>query len=134
MTSLVVSSRRFVIPAFGTRENREWAHSVARLWVPISSLLTHMVYLLPFWSYLAVPKSVCARPPDPDTMLIPLKKQQLRRAAKMQTLSKLVKPFIEKSRPEHDSKSTYLRDMRRTEVPTYVISSGNVKAYIIVNF
>ena len=26
--------------------SRRWAHSIARPWVPISSLLTHMVYLL----------------------------------------------------------------------------------------
>ena len=47
---------------------RGWAHSIAHLWVPISSPLTHMVYLLPFLSYLAGSKRVAARPSDPDTM------------------------------------------------------------------
>ena len=30
---------------------REWANSIASPWVPISSLITHMVYLLPFSHY-----------------------------------------------------------------------------------
>ena len=30
-----------------------WAQSIAHPWVHISSLLTHMIYPLPFWSYLA---------------------------------------------------------------------------------
>ena len=30
----------------GARGGREWAHSIARQWVPIGSPLTHMVYLL----------------------------------------------------------------------------------------
>ena len=34
-----------------------------RPWVPISSPLTQMVYLLPFTSYLAGSKSASARPP-----------------------------------------------------------------------
>ena len=56
---------------FGVRGDvgvRGWAHSIARPWVPISSLLTHIVYLLPSLSHLAGPKSVSARPSDPDTM------------------------------------------------------------------
>ena len=57
-----------------------WAHSVARLCIPNSSPLTHMVYFLPFWSYLAGPKSVSVRPSVPPTRWqIPL---LLRRAAK----------------------------------------------------
>ena len=39
-----------------------WAHSIARPWVPISFPLTHMIYLVPFLSYLAGSKSVSARP------------------------------------------------------------------------
>ena len=38
------------------------------MWVPISSPLTHMVYLLPFYSYLAGSRSVSASPPVHDTM------------------------------------------------------------------
>ena len=45
-----------------------WAHSVARPCNPISSLLTHMVYLWPFLNYLTGSKSVSARPSHPDTM------------------------------------------------------------------
>ena len=53
-----------------------WAHSVSRPCIPISSPLTHMVYLLPFSSYLAGSKSFPARPSvrpsdrpsDPATM------------------------------------------------------------------
>ena len=55
-----------------------WAHSIARSWVTISSLLAHMVYLsLFFWSYLVIfsfelSNTISARPPvqpsDPDTM------------------------------------------------------------------
>ena len=47
----------------GERGGWGWAHSVAHPWVPISSPLTHTVYLLPFLSYLAGSKSVSARPP-----------------------------------------------------------------------
>ena len=60
----------------------EWTHSMARQWVPISndllnsqlsrscisSILIHMVYLLPFLSHLAGSKSFSARSSDPDTM------------------------------------------------------------------
>ena len=53
---------------FVVRGGQGWAHSVARPWVPITSSLTHMVYLVPFLSYLAGSKSVSARPSDPDTM------------------------------------------------------------------
>ena len=38
----------------------ESAHSVAHPCIPISSLLAHMVYLLPFLSYLAGSESVTA--------------------------------------------------------------------------
>ena len=63
---------------------------MARPWVPISSLLTHMVDLLPFWSYLAGSKSVTARPSvrssvrrsDNDTMTNTALEAALRRAAK----------------------------------------------------
>ena len=41
------------------------AHSIARLWVPISSPLTTMFHLLPFSSYLAGSKSVSVRPLRP---------------------------------------------------------------------
>ena len=40
-----------------------WTHSEARLWVPISSPLTHMVYLFPFSSCLTGSKSASVRPP-----------------------------------------------------------------------
>ena len=43
-------------------EGRGWAHSVAHPWVPIISPLTHMVYLIPFFSHLAGSKSVSVRP------------------------------------------------------------------------
>ena len=42
--------------------SRGLAHSIARLCVPISSPLTHMVYILPFLSYLAGSKSGSVRP------------------------------------------------------------------------
>ena len=45
-----------------------WAHSTAHPWVPKSSPLTHMVYLLPSSSYSAGSKSVSTHPPDQDTM------------------------------------------------------------------
>ena len=50
-----------------------WAYSIARPWVPISSPLTHMVYLLLFVGYLAGSKkrfraSEHFRTSDPDTM------------------------------------------------------------------
>ena len=52
-------------PAWGVREDvgvRGWAHSIAPTWVPISSLLTHMAYLLPVLSYLAGSKIVSVHP------------------------------------------------------------------------
>ena len=57
-------------PVWGVRRevDRGWAHSIAHPWVPISSPLTHIVYLVPFLSYLAGSKSVSTRPSDPDTM------------------------------------------------------------------
>ena len=36
---------------------RRCVHSISRPWVPISSILTHIAYLLPFWGYLAGSKS-----------------------------------------------------------------------------
>ena len=54
--------RRFATPRFGVRRGRGWAHSIARLWIPISFLLTHMVYLLPFLSYCVGSKSVSVCP------------------------------------------------------------------------
>ena len=63
-----ICGRRFATPPFGVRRSLGWAHSIARPWVPICPLLTHMVYLLPFLSYLAGPKGVSARTSDPDTM------------------------------------------------------------------
>ena len=69
-----ISKGDFSIPRFGGlggRTGSGWANSIARPWVPIGSPLTHMVYLLPFLSYLACSKSVSAcpsaRPSDPDT-------------------------------------------------------------------
>ena len=52
----------------GGREGREWAHSIARMWVPISSPLTHMDYILRFLRYLVGSKSVSFRLSDPDAM------------------------------------------------------------------
>ena len=56
----------------GGRWGRGWAHLMTRPWVPISSALTQMVYLVPLLSYLVGSKSVSvrpsARPSDPDIM------------------------------------------------------------------
>ena len=49
-------------------EGRGWDKSIAHPWVPISSRVTHMVYLLPFLSYLAGSKSSSAHPSGSDTM------------------------------------------------------------------
>ena len=57
-----------VIRPLEVRGSRGCAHSIARPCVPISFTLTHMVYLLPYLSYLAGSKGVSARPSDPDTM------------------------------------------------------------------
>ena len=54
--------RQFATPRFGVRGDRRWADSVARPLISISSPLTHMIYLLPFLSYSAGPKSVSVRP------------------------------------------------------------------------
>ena len=61
------------------------ARLTARPWVPVSSLSTHMVYLLPFLSNLAGSKGVffSARPPDPDTMTNSALEALLPRAAKI---------------------------------------------------
>ena len=59
------------------------AHSAARHWVSISSPLTHMVYLLPFMSFLTGWKSIFARRPRIRWQLPP-KKLLLCRMAKMQ--------------------------------------------------
>ena len=59
------------LEGYGGHGGRGWAHSIARTWVPVSSPLTHMVYLLPFLilSYLAGSKSVSACCPyDVNTM------------------------------------------------------------------
>ena len=60
---------------------------VIRPWVPISSRLTHMVYLLPLSSYIAGSKSVSARPSASPIrirwQIPPLLKLPLHRAAKM---------------------------------------------------
>ena len=56
-------------PVFGVRGDvGGWAYLTVRPWVPISSQLKHMIYLAPFWSYLAGSKSVSTRPSDQDTM------------------------------------------------------------------
>ena len=60
----------FNSPVWGVRRALGWgkANSTARPWVPISSPLTHMVHLLPFWGYLAgatkafQPARPCIRP------------------------------------------------------------------------
>ena len=65
--------RRFATPRFGVRWGRGLANSISRPWVPISSLLTQMVYILPFLlNYLAGSKKRLrppVRPSDPDTMI-----------------------------------------------------------------
>ena len=66
-----VKGRRFTIELGvfrgGGRGGRGHTHSIARPWVPISFLLTHMVSLLPFLSYLT--GSLYVRPSVlPDTM------------------------------------------------------------------
>ena len=55
---------------FGVRGGRVWIHSIAHSCVPpISSPMTHMVYLLPCLSYKLAPKAfLSARPSDPDMM------------------------------------------------------------------
>ena len=60
----------FLPPLWGLGETwgSGWAYSIARPWVPISSTLTHMVYLLPFSSYIAGSKSVSVSPSDLETM------------------------------------------------------------------
>ena len=42
----------FSTPRFGGLRSQGWTHSIAHPWVPINSPLTHVVYLLPFLSYL----------------------------------------------------------------------------------
>ena len=57
----------------GTCGGREWANLIARPWVPISSPLTCMVYLLPFMSYSACPEAFplpTTAPVDLDTKTI----------------------------------------------------------------
>ena len=66
--------------------SRGWAHSIVRPWVPFCSLLTRNVYLLPFCSYLTGSKSVSAARPTRIRWQIPLKKLQLRQAAKIISL------------------------------------------------
>ena len=52
-------------PSFSDTWGPGWAHSRARPYVifPVSSLLTHTVYLVPFLSYLAGSKSLSGLPP-----------------------------------------------------------------------
>ena len=67
----VISKGDFSTPRFGglgDAGGRGWAHSIAHPLLPISFPLTHMVYLLPLFSYLAGFKGVSVRPSDPDTM------------------------------------------------------------------
>ena len=59
---------RFATSPYGVRGSPGWAYLVARPWVPISSPLTHVVYLLPVSSYLAGSKNISVRPSDPDTI------------------------------------------------------------------
>ena len=49
-----------------------WANSVACRCIPISSPMIHMVYLLPFWCYLAGSNSVSVRPSVRIQWQIPL--------------------------------------------------------------
>ena len=68
---VAISKGDFSTPKFGGlwgHGGQGRVHSIARPWVPIGSPLPHMVYLLPFTSYLAGSKSVSVLPSDPDTM------------------------------------------------------------------
>ena len=60
-----ICGRWFTTPVWGTW-GLGWAHSVARPCIPIGSPLIHMIYLLPFSSYLAGSKSVSAPRPRYD--------------------------------------------------------------------
>ena len=87
--------RRFTTLRFWVRGGRGWVHSTARPLVPISSLLTHMVDLLPyivffasFISYFAGSKRVFSsdRPIRPTGYDNKYRfRSSLRRAAKSQT-------------------------------------------------
>ena len=67
-----ICGRRYATSWFVIRGGHGWAHLVAGPWVPISSPLAHMVYLVTFLSYLVGSKGVLAhpsaRPSDPDTI------------------------------------------------------------------
>ena len=54
-----MSFKRLFYPSFGDMVGRGWANSIAHPWVLISSLLTHMVYLLTFFFWV---------PSNQDTM------------------------------------------------------------------
>ena len=75
-----ICGRRFATHRFGLRGGQGWAHSTARTWVPNSCPLTHIVYLLPFWSLQSV--SVC--PPSRPTNNAQEARVQLRRATMTQ--------------------------------------------------
>ena len=62
----------------------------ARPWVPISSPLTHLVYLLLFLSYLVGSQSVSARPSDQDTKTNTALEATVRRAAKINNFVTIV--------------------------------------------
>ena len=65
------------------------ARLIARPWASISSLLTHMVYLLPFLNYLAGSKSVSTSSPARPSQMrwqIPLYKLWLRQRQKIDCL------------------------------------------------
>ena len=55
--------RRTIWVRAGGRGGRGLAHSITHRWVLSSSPLTHVVYLLPFLSYLADSKSISTSPP-----------------------------------------------------------------------
>ena len=65
-----VKGRLFDPPfgGWGYVVGRGYARSMARPWALISSPLTHLIYLLPFLSYLAGSKGVPVSPSVADTM------------------------------------------------------------------
>ena len=48
-----ICGRRFATARFAVRGGRGWPHSIAQPWAPISSPMTHMVYLLLFFELLS---------------------------------------------------------------------------------
>ena len=66
-----VCKRDFSTPGLGLGDvGSGIGHLVVHPWVPFSSRLTHMIYLLSFVSYLTGPKSASDRPSDPDMITI----------------------------------------------------------------